>query len=62
MNSMEGNATHTLDPVTMTTLPVKSGQSTGGRGVNWERRKDARVNFMMARLCVDDRWQVFQVG
>lgn len=44
--------TYTFEPVTITMRPVKSGQSTGGRGVNCERRKDARVNFMVC--AVDD--------
>lgn len=36
-----------LDPVTMTTRPVKSGQSTGGSVVNWDRMNVGNVNFMV---------------
>lgn len=51
MRKGEWNGTYTFEPVTITTRPVKSGQLTGGRGVNWERRKEVRVNFM---VCVVD--------
>lgn len=39
--------TYTLDPVTMTTRPVKSGQSTGGSDANCEQRNPYMVNFMV---------------
>jgi hypothetical protein len=39
--------TYMLDPVMITTRPVKSGQSTAGSVANCERRKPRRENFMV---------------
>jgi hypothetical protein len=39
--------TYVLDPVIMTTLPVRSGQATTGKVVYWDRIKLPSVYFMV---------------
>jgi hypothetical protein len=43
--------TYVLDPVIMTTLPVRSGQVTTGKVVYWDRIKLPSVYFMV--VCVE---------
>lgn len=46
--------TYTLEPVTMTTRAVRSGQSTGGSVANCEQRNPYMVNFMVGDLAGGD--------